>query len=196
MEFSEYIEQSGRTAARGKNLIDDLRHAIYGLTTETGEIVDIFKKLHFYGKPINRNHLREELGDLFWYIALGHRALNLTEGNPIETPSVFDKAAPSVEDIEMQIAGLLEEQVQCYDRIWDHIRLKTETFDVEGSKLSFRCILHYATKLALYMDFKLGDVLQTNIDKLKARYPNGFSTQDALNRNLEVEVEVLARSAI
>lgn len=45
-------------------------HAQAGLTTETGEIADIFKKYIFYGKEIDRNHLAEEMGDLLWYLSI------------------------------------------------------------------------------------------------------------------------------
>ena len=45
-------------------------HAQAGLTTETGEIADIFKKYIFYGKPMDRDHLAEEMGDLLWYLSI------------------------------------------------------------------------------------------------------------------------------
>lgn len=45
-------------------------HAYMGLTTEIGELVDTFKKHIFYGKEIDHENLVEEMGDLFWYIAL------------------------------------------------------------------------------------------------------------------------------
>lgn len=47
-----------------------LMHAALGLTTETGEFVDAIKKHIFYGKPLDRANLLEELGDLFWYASI------------------------------------------------------------------------------------------------------------------------------
>lgn len=45
-------------------------HACLGLTTEVGEVSDIFKKFLHYGKPIDHEHLEEEIGDILWYVAL------------------------------------------------------------------------------------------------------------------------------
>jgi NTP pyrophosphatase (non-canonical NTP hydrolase) len=47
-----------------------LLHAAIGLATEAGEIQDQLKKAVFYGKPLDKVNLEEELGDLFWYIAI------------------------------------------------------------------------------------------------------------------------------
>lgn len=45
-------------------------HAAIGLATEAGEIQDQLKKAVFYGKPLDKVNLAEELGDLFWYMAI------------------------------------------------------------------------------------------------------------------------------
>lgn len=55
-----------------------LLHAAMGLSTESGEFVDAMKKNIFYGKPIDRTNLKEELGDLFWYMAIAADALGTT----------------------------------------------------------------------------------------------------------------------
>ena len=39
--------------------------------------------------------------------------------------------------------------------------------------------------------FNIEDILQTNINKLQSRYPEKFTTEKALNRNLNVEREIL-----
>lgn len=44
-------------------------HFAMGLSGETGEVVDIVKKHIFHGKPLNTEHLIEELGDVMWYLA-------------------------------------------------------------------------------------------------------------------------------
>jgi NTP pyrophosphatase (non-canonical NTP hydrolase) len=47
-----------------------LLHAISGIMTESGELMDAFKRNIIYGKNLDRVNLIEELGDLTWYIAL------------------------------------------------------------------------------------------------------------------------------
>jgi len=45
-----------------------LIHSLWGLTTEVGEITDLIKKHVFYGKPFTNLQIKEELGDLLFYI--------------------------------------------------------------------------------------------------------------------------------
>ena len=40
-----------------------------GLGGESGEVLDIIKKGLRDQKPIDKDHLKEELGDVLWYIA-------------------------------------------------------------------------------------------------------------------------------
>ena len=47
-----------------------LMHAKDGIVTEAGEIATQLKKHIFYGKPLDKVNLIEEMGDLFWYLAL------------------------------------------------------------------------------------------------------------------------------
>lgn len=53
-----------------------LLHAAMGMVTETGEFVSELKKHVFYGKDLDWLNLFEEIGDLFWYIAVALDALN------------------------------------------------------------------------------------------------------------------------
>lgn len=48
-----------------------LLHAGIGLATEAGELLDALKKHIFYGKPLDVVNIKEEVGDLFWYLAVG-----------------------------------------------------------------------------------------------------------------------------
>lgn len=75
----EYIENVVKTESNDFEKIGDrlsnldtvrLLHAAMGLVTEAGEFMDAFKKHIFYGKPQDTTNLKEELGDLLWYIAI------------------------------------------------------------------------------------------------------------------------------
>lgn len=46
-----------------------IEHAAYGLVTEAGEILDALKKHKIYGKPLDLVNLKEEAGDVLWYLA-------------------------------------------------------------------------------------------------------------------------------
>lgn len=47
-----------------------LIHASMGMSGETGEIMDTIKKSLMYGKPIDVQNLKEECGDVLWYMAI------------------------------------------------------------------------------------------------------------------------------
>ena len=77
-----------------------------GLAGESGETLDMIKKWVFHEKELDKEHLKKEIGDVMWYVAM-----------------ICESAG-----------------------------------------------------------FDLDDVLQTNVDKLKARYPEGFDTYLANHR--------------
>ena len=57
---------------------DRLLHAAMGLSTEANEFLDPIKKHLFYGKPLDLVNLKEELGDMLWYMAIAMDALDTT----------------------------------------------------------------------------------------------------------------------
>ena len=68
-----YIEDCKRTESTVFNVMDGddrLLHAGIGMVTEAGEFIDALKKHIFYGKELDRVNLAEEIGDMFWYIAI------------------------------------------------------------------------------------------------------------------------------
>lgn len=74
MSNNEYILKCLRTNTDAKISISEaneqLLHAVLGIQTESGELTDNLKKHIFYGKPLDVANLKEECGDLLWYISL------------------------------------------------------------------------------------------------------------------------------
>ena len=61
--------------------IERLTTAGVGLAAESGEFLEIIKKMVFQGKPwddANREHLLIELGDIMWYVAQAVSYTHLT----------------------------------------------------------------------------------------------------------------------
>jgi NTP pyrophosphatase (non-canonical NTP hydrolase) len=69
MELEQYQWTVKKRAKPLPTRTQDLDHALYGMASETGEIADCIKKNVIYGKPLDEVNLREELGDLMWYVA-------------------------------------------------------------------------------------------------------------------------------
>lgn len=111
--LEEWIREETGAEYKGDVMIENeidaggLLNGCLGLSGEAGELNDLVKKWIFHKKPLDREHMKKEIGDVCWYIA----------------------------DI-------------CHS-----------------------------------MGFDLGEIFQMSIDKLKARYPEGFSEQRANNRS-------------
>lgn len=117
MKIEEYQSQAKRTLPDLGDQEKNVLHMLLGLSTEIGELHDIYKRAIAYGKSIDLAHVKEEIGDIEWYIA------NLCNIN----------------------------------------------------------------------NFDLGAILDTNISKLRARYPSKFTTEAALNRDLDKENKVIGK---
>ena len=51
--------------------VENITHALFGLSTETGEVIDLFKKTWFTPDRIdncNKTRLTDELGDVLYYL--------------------------------------------------------------------------------------------------------------------------------
>lgn len=84
MTPSEYQTEVGRTepknddvlyAALGETATRRLLHASLGVSTESGEFVDSVKRALFYGTKLDIGNVKEELGDLLWYVSLALSAI-------------------------------------------------------------------------------------------------------------------------
>lgn len=129
MNTQEYVKLAIKTESTDFNSMNSrlendgvkrLLHAGIGLSTEAGEFLDALKKHIFYGKELDRVNLAEEMGDLFWYLAI-----------------VSDE-----------------------------------------------------------LGVEMSDVMERNIEKLKARYGEKFSEEKAENRDLETERKVLEKQSM
>jgi NTP pyrophosphatase (non-canonical NTP hydrolase) len=64
-----------------------LMTACFGLAAESGEFIEVPKKIIFQGKPLTDAevfHLKRELGDVMWYWINACRALNLDPNEVID----------------------------------------------------------------------------------------------------------------
>lgn len=65
-----YVKNAVRTV--NKNLTEEelILNGALGLCGESGEVADLIKKFTFQGHYLYMDELKDELGDVFWYIAL------------------------------------------------------------------------------------------------------------------------------
>jgi len=85
--FVDFADRIGELDREGAN-IERLLTAGVGLAAESGEFLEIVKKMVFQGKPWNddnREHLIIELGDVMWYVAQACMALDISFDEVVET---------------------------------------------------------------------------------------------------------------
>jgi NTP pyrophosphatase (non-canonical NTP hydrolase) len=72
MTPTEYIRNVKRTESWDFKMINTrLLHGVLGCGTESGELLDAVKKAIFYnGRTLDLKNVKEEVGDLLWYIAI------------------------------------------------------------------------------------------------------------------------------
>ena len=78
-DFESLVDRLGDLDRQGANP-ERLATAAVGLSAESGEFLEIVKKMVFQGKPWdehNRKHLIIELGDVMWYVAQACMALDV-----------------------------------------------------------------------------------------------------------------------
>ncbi len=84
--FVDFADRIGELDREGAN-IERLLTSGVGLAAESGEFLEIIKKMVFQGKPWtddNREHLIIELGDAMWYVAQACMALEVDFDEVIE----------------------------------------------------------------------------------------------------------------
>ena len=72
----------------GDVAIQRLLTASIGISAESGEFMEIVKKMMFQGKPCNEDnleHLKIELGDIMWYVAQACMALEVDMNDVLDT---------------------------------------------------------------------------------------------------------------
>ena len=87
MNSEEYMSLVLRTESRDHKAILErltppeaqrLLHGGMGAVTESGELLDALKKYIYYGKPLDKVNIKEEMGDLFWYLGILCDELSIT----------------------------------------------------------------------------------------------------------------------
>ncbi len=111
-DFVSLADRLGELDREGAN-IERLTTAGVGLAAESGEFLEIVKKMVFQGKPWNndnREHLIIELGDVMWYVAQACMALDVPfddviRGNVNKLEKRYPGGSFSVEKSEVRAKG-------------------------------------------------------------------------------------------
>lgn len=150
------------------------------------------KGMEKYGEPLEENttltttqrieHLQEELIDALKYC----EHLKVVSNDGI-TANDYQRAAMRTagDDTENYllngVMGLCGESGEVIDLVKKHL---FQGHELDKKQLALECgdCAWYLALIASATDMPFGEVLQMNIDKLKERYPTGFSKDRSINR--------------
>jgi NTP pyrophosphatase (non-canonical NTP hydrolase) len=177
MNFQQYVPLALRTEKPLATASLRLEHAILGLTTEGGEFTTTVKRVAIYGKAISPEfikHMREELGDTLWYVAIACDAL---EYSIPEYQYLFDDfdALPLTQKLKLVSFRLAIET--------GFIAFGLPNLGDASSRESImRGLLNIVCAVAHACDalgFKIEEIMDENIAKLKERFPDAYSNAAA-----------------
>ena len=186
--LEEYRLLATRTLPDLGGRSNNLLHMEAGIAGEfLGEAVDILKKTFAYKKPLDKVHLGEELADTVWYCA-GVETINKPPGTII----TFDEEAIArVENIKNQTITYIKESVRVRSS-----SIETECLGIilgnksavdSTNRGAILAIIGICMGICEVLEIDFWQTLTNNISKLQVRYPEKYTNEAALNRDLAAE---------
>ena len=75
--IQNHLENTVRRTSSSTDAKESVILGVMGISGESGELTDYFKKVLFQGHELNRDRVIEELGDIFWYMQYLMDTLNI-----------------------------------------------------------------------------------------------------------------------
>lgn len=150
----------------GQNNANNL-HMWFGVDSEIGEIIDLYKKSFAYRKKFDKVNLLEEVCDIMWYLA-GEATLEESKLSDFLSDIKYTGSLIPIDDYPTIVD---------MDNVLDTCR----TYN-EGIITSEEFIGGFISS-----EEELFRGLTNNINKLIIRYSDKFSSEDAINRDLGAE---------
>jgi NTP pyrophosphatase (non-canonical NTP hydrolase) len=174
--MDDYIKKATRTESMDLFSVENPRllHAAIGIMTESAELL-----LAPEGDTTN---VKEELGDVLWYVAIAADEMQVT----------FDQLKLLGDEIAQDhpLRYLLGSAGSALDVIKRGLFYGI-TIDTRRLGKNLGSILLAIEVLAEAEGWTMSDLQEANIAKLTKRFPDKFTTEAAVNRDVEAEREVL-----
>lgn len=190
----EYQQLASRTCPDLGSDIENLIHMNLGITTEIGEFLDCIKKNIAYNKPLDLVNMGEELADICWYVANKARLFFFRTWEDMEATEEHNFGAVRKEYEELFRPMFQQYQIN-HRAIYSLLALTpdAEDYQVGYTKAEFGGIKDMSVifEIAEFFGIDMWQALTNNIQKLMVRYPDKFTNEAALNRDLDAERKVL-----
>lgn len=178
MDLKQYVQDAIRTESRIETVKVDptLLTSILQIMIAAGNMLDQVKKNAFYDRAFDNDKLTQEFAEIIGALdGLKYVLVNGQERVEVGyDPRMFHS-----------IVGIATESVELLEA------LAKPEIDMVNVLEEFGDLNWYQ---AIGIDAASGDfgkILETNIEKLRARYPEKFTSENAINRDLATEREIL-----
>ena len=195
MKFKEYIDSTGRTWNHQEDEQANLEHAMLGLIDEVGEISSAIKKHVGYNKELDLVNIKEEIGDATYFLA--RVTACMFNGDQLDSicthmDGVADGAPTNSETEAIDNCQYID---IIYAIMFPLTRLYSGVVEGKGVEVAQGTVDSFAglKLIALYFDMDIKDCMDANIAKLKERYADKFTEQEATVRDLKAEKKVLKK---
>lgn len=171
MNLAEYqeiaLERLNPNITKSKKEL--MRYCCMGILEETGEVVSELRKPlykgNFHEKPLNKEEIKSEIGDLIWYMALTCQ----NNGIDIETLNkrTIDEEDGDRKKLIKSGIKLGKQSGKIVEKYLKHYKGKIERKELEKAlSKQYKNILKLSSELNISID----DILEKNIEKVTGRY--------------------------
>lgn len=185
MDSKTYVQNAIRTESRIAHAVVEDRFT-FQTTVEAfiavAKLLDMYKKNIYYGKPIDSSKwitAVNELVDATRQLSQGHY-LPLSKTDVLHVDSRVLHAVIGIATESGELMEALYKKLALYEDV-DNVNLAEEVGDLNW----------YEAILIDALDADWDQIRERNIAKLKARYPEKFDSDKAMNRNLDKERDIL-----
>lgn len=179
MNWKEYLQLSEKTLSTQFHCDKKdelLLHAVMGILTEIEELLD-----NHMGENSDEINRAEEMADAWWYIAIIGREYQLEVPKEVST---------SIEDPMEIVLNVIKKTLKMLDLLKKKLFYNkpiNQDIVIQNTNEVISLLLAYAKCFDIDTEISW----DINIAKLKARYGDKFSSDKAINRNLDIERNIL-----
>jgi len=184
LTIARYQYDALRTAKRDQPLETRMAYGALAFAGEVGEYCELVKKLLWHGHELDRDAIVKELGDICWYLAfnadchgadLGYVYSRAIVGSSLDAGTPIIAGAPGSDERYTNGGLALASLAGVY-------AIGYRTFSTVQATATLGVALLMVEQIANHWGYALTYVLDANIEKLRKRYPEGFSTEASLAR--------------
>ncbi len=196
MTFKEYIQLAIRTDSKEPFLLEN--HQIKEITSTLfhsslwiqTEVWEIFENVFVEWKWVDIDvvNLKEELWDIMWYAAIACNELELD----IFEYNIDYSHNNNYKSIEEFLYVLNDVSIYILDSFKKSL-LYNKPFDVDLFVKRMTELLQIISNLVKFIEWDLEKICLINIEKLQLRYPDKFTTEKSIDRDLDAEREILSQ---